>query len=92
MAQAARVGLTGGLCSAPPAPVVVGSEKPRGKKLGAKNAPKLVAAARELRDWWLEHVNAGGMVLECGGKYDLARPWHLDAPAMPPFRALPHAA
>jgi hypothetical protein len=36
-----------------------------------KNDPKLVAAARELRDRWLEEVNAGRYVLEERGKYSL---------------------
>jgi hypothetical protein len=30
-------------------------------------------AARELRDRWLEHVNAGGTLLESSGKYDVTR-------------------
>jgi len=38
-----------------------------------KNDPKHVAAARELRDRWLEQVNAG-QVLEAGqGKYEVSR-------------------
>jgi hypothetical protein len=32
-----------------------------------------VSAARELRDRWLEHVNAGEMLIESAGKYDVAR-------------------
>jgi hypothetical protein len=32
-----------------------------------------VAAARELRDRWLERVNAGEHVLAGGGKYDVSR-------------------
>jgi hypothetical protein len=39
-----------------------------------KNHPAHVAAARELRDRWLEHVNEGLKVLGAGrGKYDLTR-------------------
>ena len=54
-----------------PEPVV---EKPkREKKPKVKAHPKLLAAARELRDRWLEHVNAGEMLLESAGKYDVAR-------------------
>jgi N-acetylglutamate synthase-like GNAT family acetyltransferase len=57
---------------APPAPAA--AEKPkREKKPKRKNDPKLVAAARELRDRYLEHVNTGGMLLEGAGKYDVTR-------------------
>ena len=49
-------------------------EKPkREKKLKAKADPRMIAAARELRDRWLEHVNAGEMLLEGAGKYDVSR-------------------
>jgi hypothetical protein len=44
-------------------------KEPRKKR---KNDPKLVSAARELRDRWLEKVN-GGYVLEARGKYDVSR-------------------
>lgn len=37
-----------------------------------KNDPKLVAAARELRDRWMERVNGEQAVLACG-KYDVSR-------------------
>jgi hypothetical protein len=47
--------------------------KVREKKPKRKNDPKLVAAARELRDRWLERVNAGEYVLEADGKYDVTR-------------------
>jgi hypothetical protein len=57
---------------APPAPAVK-RPRSRGVKPNRKNDPKLVAAARELRDRYLEHVNAGGMALEGEGKYDLTR-------------------
>ena len=60
------------------APAVV--EKPKVEKVKEprkkrKNDPKLVAAARELRDRWLEQVNApGGENLLAGcGKYDVSR-------------------
>ena len=63
---------------APPKPVVVEpvkTKKPREKKPKPKNDPKLVAAARELRDRWLEHVNANeaSPALIADGKYDLTR-------------------
>ena len=65
-----------------------------------KADPKLVAAARELRDRWLEQVNAGELLLEGAGKYDVARqisassvePRHFSATAIPTPKALPHAA
>jgi hypothetical protein len=49
------------------------AKKPRERKPKAKNDPRLVAAARELRDRWLEHVNGGGEELLPTGKYDLTR-------------------
>jgi hypothetical protein len=61
------------------APPVV--EKPKEAKVKepkkkVKNDPKLIVAARELRDRWLEQVNAaGGNALLVGnGKYDVSRP------------------
>ena len=39
-----------------------------------KADPKLIAAARELRDRWLEHVNGSGRAgLISQGKYDVSR-------------------
>jgi hypothetical protein len=43
------------------------------KKQKLKNDPKHVAAARELRDRWLERVNADPSALLSPGKYDVAR-------------------
>jgi GNAT superfamily N-acetyltransferase len=63
---------------------------PREKKPKAKNDPALVAAARELRDRWLERVNAGEYVLEDAGKYDVTR--MLAAAPTASLKALPHAA
>jgi hypothetical protein len=48
---------------------VVKKEKPKREKV--KNDPRLVSAARELRDRWLEQVNARQLVGE--GKYDVSR-------------------
>jgi hypothetical protein len=48
----------------------VAKKEPR-KKM--KNDPRLVAAARELRDRWLEEVNAGAAMLVGNGKYDVSR-------------------
>ena len=45
----------------------------REKKPAMKNDPKLVAAARELRDRWLEEVNAGMYLPAAHGKYDVSR-------------------
>jgi hypothetical protein len=70
--------------------VRVGEKPKREKKPKAKNDPKLVAAARELRDRWLEHVNADPSALLPAGKYDVAR--QLVAPPEKPTKQLPHAA
>ncbi|HLL88247.1 MAG TPA: hypothetical protein VK324_02995 [Tepidisphaeraceae bacterium] len=58
----------------PPPPAPAAAEKPKTtKKPKQKNAPHLVDAARELRDRWLEDVNAGRFLIEPAGKYDVAR-------------------
>jgi ribosomal protein S18 acetylase RimI-like enzyme len=57
-------------------------KKPREKKPKQKNDPRLVAAARELKDRWLERVNAGEYLFESAGKYDLTRQ-ALPAPVSP---------
>jgi hypothetical protein len=55
--------LCGGIRFAPPEPApapassAAGAEKPRVKREKAKADPKLVAAARELRDRYLERLN-----------------------------------
>jgi hypothetical protein len=70
-----RVGL-GPPPSTPQADAVtvrVGEKPKREKKPKAKNDPKLVAAARELRDRWLEHINSGAKLLDAQGKYDVSR-------------------
>jgi hypothetical protein len=46
---------------------------PREKRKAIKNDPKLIAAARELRDRWLERVNADPMALVASGKYEVTR-------------------
>jgi len=48
-----------------------GGKPAREKKRKAPHDRRLVAAARELRDRYLEHVN--GQVLACEGKYDVSR-------------------
>ncbi len=69
----------GGLRFAPPTPgksetVKPNREpKPKTHRVKVKNDPRLVAAARELRDRWLEQVNGGQYQLTGEGKYDVAR-------------------
>jgi hypothetical protein len=60
---------SGGLRFADPKPVVEKVEKPKREK--QKNDPQLVAAARELKDRWLEHLNATPLLAQ--GKYDIGR-------------------
>ena len=67
---------SGGLRFAAPAPdpVAVPAEKPkREPKVREKNDPRLVAAARELRDRWLEKIEEEPWLLESAGKYDVRR-------------------
>ncbi len=47
--------------------------KVRQPKPKVKNDPRLIAAARELRDRYLERVNAEPHALPQQGKYDVAR-------------------
>jgi hypothetical protein len=59
---------------AAPKPAEAPKEKPpREKRKAIRNDPKLVAAARELRDRWLERVNAGPAVLVPREKYEMSR-------------------
>ena len=62
-----------GLRIGPPAPAAPAAvEKPkREPKPRAKTDPKLIAAARELRDRWLERVNTQELLPQ--GKYDVSR-------------------
>ena len=63
--------LSGALYFAAPEPVV--AEKPvREKRKKVKNDPKFVAAARELRDRWLEQMNSGNVIVG-NGKYEVAK-------------------
>ena len=79
-------------------PAPVAGKPKRERKPKVKADPKLVAAARELRDRWLEQVNAGAYVLEDAGKYDVSRLIDASAPrptavlGVPVRRALPAAA
>ena len=65
----------GGLRFHVPEPAAPTQPKRESKSGGAKvkNDPKLVAAARELRDRWLEQVNASAGALPSQGKYDVSR-------------------
>jgi GNAT superfamily N-acetyltransferase len=54
---------------APAAPTAV-----KARRVTAKSDPKLLAAARELRDRWLEEVNCGGELPNHMPKYHLTRP------------------
>ena len=77
------------------APVAPKSETPkREARKKIKNDPKLVAAARELRDRWLERVNKTPLLAV--GKYDVTRalpstrdPAKREMPIESPARAQP---
>ena len=72
--RSTNLGDVGGLrFGAPATPEPVKAEKPKREKAPKrKHDPKLIAAARELRDRW--HVNQGGVTLLASqGKYDVAR-------------------
>jgi hypothetical protein len=57
-----------------PAPPTPALEKPaRPKRKAIKNDPRLVAAARELRDRWLEKANDDPTTILPEGKYDVSR-------------------
>jgi hypothetical protein len=55
------------------APVAEPIKPAKAPKPKVKMDPKLTAAARELRDRWLEKVNAGEYLAQELGKYDLSR-------------------
>jgi hypothetical protein len=58
----------------PPEPAKVEKakrEKP--KRVKAWNDPKFIAAARELRDRWMERVNDDPLLLASSGRYDVSR-------------------
>jgi hypothetical protein len=58
---------------AAPEPVAPVEKQKAPRKPKVKNDPKLVAAARELRDRWLEHVNRNPAALVSEGKYQVSR-------------------
>ena len=61
------------------------------KKVKAKHDPQHVAMARELRDRWLERVNADPSLLLSVGKYEVSRMRRL-APCSKTAAAIPYAA
>jgi hypothetical protein len=61
----------------------------REKKPKLKNDPRLVAAARELRDRWLEQINADPSGLLSAGKYNVSRALPADAAPMRTTLRLP---
>jgi hypothetical protein len=63
----------GGLWFAVPQTPASEPKPKREPKQKVKNDPRLVAAARELRDRWLEQVNSGHSLPEAAGKYDVSR-------------------
>ena len=69
----ARRPLCGGLMFAPAVATVERPKREAKKKEKIRNDPKFVAAARELRDRWLEKVNEEPALLAAGGKYELSR-------------------
>ena len=65
--------MSGGLRFAVPKEAAIEAKAKREPKAKVKNDPRLVAAARELRDRWLEQVNRNGLSLEARGKYELSQ-------------------
>jgi hypothetical protein len=71
--QFGRPGAVMPVVETPAAPAAEVGKTPRAKRVTPKVDPKQIAAARELRDRWLEQVNAGQYDLPSAAKYDLAR-------------------
>ena len=91
----APINISGGLWFAPapaPKPPVQKPEKAPAKK----NDPRHIAAARELRDRYLEEVNHNPALLGAAGRYDLGRELVDSQPVIEvlpiPMKALPAAA
>ena len=64
---------SGGLRFAMPKPEVPEAKAEPTPKKKLKHDPGLIAVARELRDRWLEQVNADPSILTASGKYDVGR-------------------
>jgi N-acetylglutamate synthase-like GNAT family acetyltransferase len=83
-----------GLRFEPPTPVEQPKPKPAKARPKVKNDPLLIAAARELRDRWLEKITREPDLLAPAGKYGLARELADDRASLPvvEVKALPEAA
>jgi hypothetical protein len=81
---------SGGLRFAAPKAEVSAEKPKREPRPKVKHDPAHVAAARELRDRWLERVNADPSVLLSHGKYDISK--QLTAPQPKEILQLPHAS
>jgi ribosomal protein S18 acetylase RimI-like enzyme len=64
------------------------AKKENAPRAKAKADPRLAAAARELRDRWMEQINAGRYLPESSAKYEIAR---LESPRHPQPHLLPAA-
>lgn len=92
-----RPGVLCGFSFAPPLAPAAPVAKPKPAKQRVKNDPRYVAFARELRDRYLDQVNADPGLLLPAGKYEVARALpDGTAPATPAtfieVKALPAAA
>ena len=63
----------GGLRFAVTKPPESEPERKRDRRQKLKNDPRLVAAARELRDRYLERINHGALVPQTQARYEVAR-------------------
>lgn len=79
--------MSGGLRIGPQDQAAPAPKPKREPKPKVKNDPRHVAAARELRDRWLEHANADPSALVSAGKYDVSK--RLAAPADQVGTAIP---
>ena len=72
--------VSGGLRFGTIAPGVVEEKvQKKEKKAAVKNDPQLVAAARELKDRWLEQINSGMYLPMANGKYEVSRQFELNS-------------
>jgi hypothetical protein len=72
-ARRTREPLCGGMKLRKPDPPKTAVEAPKPRKKKLKMDPKFIAAPRELRDRWLEHVGLHPQALLSNGKYDVSR-------------------
>jgi Acetyltransferase (GNAT) family len=81
---------SGGLRFAAVVPSVIEEKVEIKEKKQTKNDPRLVAAARELKDRWLEQVNGGLYLPMANGKYEVSRGIgeRVEIEAMEPVRRL----